>query len=317
MPSQQIDDQAARWAAMADGRPLSGAEEAALEAWLAADSRHLGAYVRARAVAIHTERAAALGSGFDPDRFAPPPRRGLSRRVLALGGLAASLALAGGVAAWRSGRGLTTRLGETRIVALEDGSLVTLNTASRIELRYSPERRLVLLDRGEALFDVAKDAGRPFVVAAGDTEVIAVGTSFTVARLSSQPVQVVVREGVVEMREAASPLSEPVRVVANHRAVAAKNNPVEARPIAPAEVDRALAWRNGRIAFDRETLAGAAAAFSRYSETRIVIDDPAVASREVTGLYLANDPVGFAKAAALALNLKVAAERGEVRLSAP
>jgi len=62
-----------------------------------------------------------------------------------------------------------------------------------------------------------------------------------------------------------------------------------------------LAWKDGRLAFEGETLAQAASEFARYSDTRIVIDDPALAHEAITGLYQSNDPVGFARAAALAL----------------
>src|ERR1700735_3586803 len=90
--SGQINDLAAEWAAKVDGRTLSPDEEATLEAWLAVDSRHLGAYAKARAVALHTERARALGASFDPTAFAPRALPRASRRVMLMGGAAAAAA---------------------------------------------------------------------------------------------------------------------------------------------------------------------------------------------------------------------------------
>lgn len=310
--SQHIDEIAARWAAMIDGRALTPSEEAALESWLAEDGRHAGAFVKARAVAHQLRRAAAL-DGFDPAQFRPRPF--LTRRAWMAGAAAAGLAVMFGVAAGRSGRRLATGIGEMRGLSLEDGSTVTLNTASRVHIRFSTEERLIELDEGEALFDVAKDPKRPFIVVAEGTRVVAVGTSFTVEKLPGQPVRVMVREGVVEMRggTVAAPMPA-LRIAANHRAEAGRNQFPRAEAITTADVDQALAWRDGRISLENETLGAAAQTFSRYSQTRIVIDDPQVAAQSVTGLYLANDPVGFAKAVALSLNLTAVMADGEVRL---
>jgi transmembrane sensor len=188
-----------------------------------------------------------------------------------------------------------------RVVPLADGSVVNLNTDSRIRVLFTKAQRTIHLERGEALFDVAKDAGRPFIVYAGDTLVKAVGTSFSVLRLADAPVQVLVREGVVEVDRGQV---APVRLAANMRAVApiaanfATPAPIRVAAMAPVEIDRAVAWREGRIAFEGETLDQAVKDFARYSDTRIVIDDPSIAHEEVTGLFQANDPVGFAQAVA-------------------
>lgn len=224
-----------------------------------------------------------------------------------MGGIAAGVAtvtLAGG-AMWRlfAAQGYSTRIGETRVVPLEDGSIVTLNTNSAITVAFTDKLRRIHLVRGEALFDVAKNKQRPFVVDADGTSVRAVGTSFTVALLPNQPVQVLVREGIVEVKRADQPAATPVRLLADVKAIAPKDAPIVTQRVATAEVTRALSWRIGRLAFEGETLAQAAAAFARYSDTKIVIDDPSVAKETITGLYVSNDPVGFSKAVALSLDL--------------
>jgi transmembrane sensor len=312
--SNEIDRQAAEWAAKTEGHALSAAEQAALEVWLAADSRHVGAYAKATAVLAMVERVRA--TGVQPvvirSRLSLVPSR---RQVMLGGSIAASLAIFGGVG-WNYFRDdvYSTKLGETKVVPLSDGSIVTLNTDSKVIVRYTQGRRDVTLVRGEILFDVAKNKVRPFVVAARDVHVRAVGTSFAVRLLADQPMQVLVREGVVELTRPAVPVAAPVAVHANGRAVVPENAPIVVVEETAAKVARELAWIAGRISFEDQTLTSASREFARYSSTRIVIDDPAVANRTVTGFFVSNDPVGFARAVAISLNLNAEVGQNEVRL---
>jgi len=314
--AREIDAEAADWAARIDRGPLPPQDESRFQDWLAADPRALGAYARIRALALTSERARALGTDFDPARFADTaPSR---RHVVQAGGAIAAAALLG-VGGWQMLRGrgrFSTGKGETKVVALKDGSVVTLNTASEIQVHFTDGLRAVDLVRGEALFDVAKNKARPFVVAAGDTRVRVVGTRFTVRRLDAMPVQVVVREGIVDVSKPANG-APPVRIFANDMAQTGQDgaSQVSAKALTVAQVDRQMAWRKGQIAFEGETLAQAAMEFSRYSDTRIVIDDPALAKEEIAGLFNATDPVGFARTIALSLNAHASVAEGEVRLT--
>lgn len=316
--AKQIDAAAADWAARVDRGVLSVAEEKELDDWLAADPRRAGAYARARAVSIYSERARALGEQFDPAKFrAAKPVA--SRRQFLWGGAAAAamggVMTAGLVFATR-GQAYVTKRGEMRVVPLSDGSVISLNTDSRMRVAFSATQRLIHLDAGEALFDVAKDKARPFVVHAGDAVVSAVGTSFIVQKLEGSPVQVLVREGLVDVRQAAAAV--PVRLGVNMRATANEDagalKPIVTASVQPAEVDRVLAWREGRIAFEGETLAQAVSELQRYSDTRIVIDDPSIAKEEITGLFQANDPVGFAQAVAASFGLHADVSEKQVRI---
>lgn len=318
--AQQIDAAAADWAARVD-RGLTPDEDRALEAWLAGDVRRIGAYGRMRALALHTERAAALGSGYDPARFGAPTLASSRRGVLFAGGaVAASLVAATGLGLFldEQQRQLhATRRGEVKVVPLADGSVVTLSTQSRIAVIFGKDQRRVELLEGEALFDVAKDAGRAFLVQAGETTARAIGTSFSVKRLPNAAVQVLVREGVVDVLQRSGKQSAaPVRLAANTRAVAlARAASVETAAVPAADVSRELAWREGRIAFEGESLAAAISEFSRWSDTRIVITDPALAAEPVTGLFQGNDPVGFAQAVAMAFEARAQVAEGQVTLS--
>jgi transmembrane sensor len=313
-PSNQIDEAAALWVARID-RGVTPEEETRLEAWLAEDPRHLGAFGRMRAVFLRTEPSVGLGRTYDPERFRPAhfwTRRSLMRA----GAIAAGGAVAASTLFWltEGEEHYATGVGETRVVALGDGSVVTLNTATSLSICYSRGVRAVKLVQGEALFDVAKETARSFVVSAGDLAVQAIGTSFTVRHLSSLPVQVLVQEGLVEVRKADVSAEKAVRLTANMRGTAAGADNIAASAIKPEEMDRELTWREGRIAFAGETLADAATKFARYSDVKIVIDDPELQRAEISGSFQANNPVGFGRAAAESLGARVSVERGQIRI---
>ncbi len=315
--AREIDAEAADWAARVDRGVLQPEEELAFQGWLDTDPRALGAYGRMRAVALITLRGRALGTGFDPAHFTAAPSR---RTLLKAGGAIAATLLVGSAAGWQwlhtRGR-YQTQKGETKVVALKDGSVVTLNTDTEIAVNFDDKSRAVELVRGEALFDVAKNKTRPFVVAAGDTSVRVVGTSFTVSRLEEAPVQVLVREGVVEVFKPLLADVKPVRITAGTRAVAAvaQEKIAAVSQVPAAQLHREMAWQDGHIAFEGQTLAQAAAEFARYSDIRIQVDDPGLAKEEIAGLFRANDPVGFANTVAVSLNVHVHVAEGEVRLS--
>jgi transmembrane sensor len=323
--NREIDDLAAQWVARSDRGPLSEQEARDLEVWLEADMRHLGAYARAMAVSVMTEKVRALGPHFDVRQYETEDKEAnrtedekpTRRRLLLMGGIAAaaaSLALLFGVRSKGVGRTFETRLGETLVVPLQDGSVITLNTASKIAVNYTKESRNIQLMEGEALFDVAKRRAWPFVVHAKGTQVVAVGTSFTVQVLPERPVTVLVREGIVELSRPDVPTAPAVQVAQNTRAVAPDDAPIAAKSLTETEVNRELNWRVGRLAFEGNTLREAAETFARYSNTRIVIDDPSIASETITGLFVANDPIGFSKAVAISLNIRADVGEGEVRL---
>jgi transmembrane sensor len=311
LSGKEVYDEAASWAAKMDAGALSSGEQARLEAWLSADTRHYGALAQAQALLLPAHERV-------PMHPAEPVKP--ARRIFIMGGgIAAGLAIAAGSATyvarvWNEGR-YRTQIGEMRVIPLNDGSVVFLNTNSEMIVRYSKSQRNIELARGEALFDVAKNKARPFIVKTGTTQVRAVGTSFSVKVLANQPVQVLVREGVVEVKRQDVPVAPPVLIAANNRAIAPLDAPIVAEPVETAEVGRALAWRVGRLAFHGEPLNVAASEFSRYSPVRIRIDDPEVASKKVIGLFVSTDPVGFANAVAVSFDLHAEISGDQIRLS--
>lgn len=296
-----IDAEAADWVARRDRGALDPRAEAAFAAWLAADRRHLGAYARAEAVLLTFDRVRALRAPGVPPALRP---RVASRRALLGWGSGAAVAavLASIVLVpappQRPGERYANAIGELRRVALTDGSRMTLGTGAETIVRLEGEGRQVALVRGPALFDVASDARRPFVVTAGDVSVTALGTSFSVD-YGKAGGTVLVRHGSVAVRRG----GRPSLARAGWRVTwgAAASSRVEVAAVDEQELRRELAWTQGMLAFEARTMAEATAEFARHSDFRIVIADPRLARRKITGWFSIRDPRGFAHAAAASL----------------
>jgi transmembrane sensor len=319
--SRDIDQAASDWAARLDRGPLPPEANQALQAWLSGDPRRKGALLRAQALSMKSEAAQALGSGFDPAAFEPPrPSRfaGVSRRQAltwsGAGAAAASLA-ALGVAMPAAGSVISTERGEIRLTPLKDGSTVLLNTESRIRIKYSQGERRVTLLKGEAYFSVARDESRPFIVEVDDRRLRTAQAGFRVRKLDGDPVDVLVNQGRVDIAPLNQPASAPALALGPNTRVVLSDRVERPQPIAPEAVTRALAWRDGKLAFEGETLQQAADAFARYSDTRIQIRDPDLAREPVTGLFTANDPVGFSRAIARVFDARLEQEGGDVVLT--
>lgn len=313
-----IDTAAAVWAVRLDRGELTPAEQEELQAWLQADSRHVGALARARAIWLDLDRIAA----FDPAAMTLPPRRRwweAPRALLAacvatvlaigaLGGFMAHFYLLGREAA---------DLGEVRRIALEDGSVIMLNTSSVVQVRYQDDVRRVVLREGEASFDVAHDDERPFIVQARDVSVKAIGTSFTV-RLQPTTVAVTVAEGVVEVvREANVTTPAERRIVGRSRQIVAMaEKPLIAHVLTEAELSRTLSWQDGLLVFEGERLARAAAEVNRYSPIKVIVEDDELASQSFVGVFRIGDARAFAYAAAAAFDATVREEPGALYVSA-
>ena len=305
--SRDIDQAASRWTARLDRGPLTSEDDKAFKTWLSGDPRSRGALLRAQALSMASESAQALGSGFDPIAFEeprPPRFAGLSRRqALTWTGAAAGAAslAALGVGLPAAGAVISTEQGEIRLAPLKDGSTVLLNTQTKIRVRYSQGERLVTLIRGEAYFSVARDETRPFVVEVNGRRLSTAQAGFRVRKLDRDPVDVLVNQGEVDVAALdRSAAAGPVALKANTRLVLSDvaDGRERPQPLPPEAVTRDLAWREGKLAFEGETLKQAADTFARYSQTRIQIGDPALAREPVTGLFAANDPAGFSRAIA-------------------
>lgn len=301
-----IDGIAARWVMRMDRGALGEAEQRDLDAWLDADSRHQGAFIRAQAIWCDMDRIAALGAG--ELTSAPQPRWSAAslRRAAAVAACVVALTLASvGVSnRYLAGRESTDR-GETRRLMLDDGSALALNTQSVVQVKFSDYARHIVMREGEASFQVAHDEQRPFVVQAGEVLVRAVGTAFNV-RMKPEGVEVTVTEGVVEVMRADEANQVTVRRVRhNEEVIAQAQQPIEVEPLSDEQIARRLAWQEGRLIFEGEQLSAAIAEVNRYSTVTVAIDDPVLAQKAFIGAFKIGDARGFAHAAAAAFNMRV------------
>lgn len=328
MDSERIEREAADWLARRDGDRWSESDESAFQDWQKRNTAHRIAVIRLRAVWTQADRLQALGAGV-PNGSLPAPgswRRGLfagrpaptewpatedgvpsrlrpssrGRDSRLSWSIAACVVLTAGLLGlwiaqpWDANRYDTT-VGGIEVVPLRDGSRVTLNTDSRIRLRWSDSERLVALDRGEAYFEVAKDPARPFVVDAGRKRVIAVGTRFSVRRGDGDDIQVVVTEGRVRIEDARAYRGAPAtQLVAGNFASAGEAGVLVRRGPALKAEER-LAWRSGYLAFDDTRLQDAVAEFNRYNSRQLVIADPALADMRIGGNLRANNVDAFVR----------------------
>lgn len=299
-------DDAALWVARMDGDGWSVTDEAALQAWLRDDPRRHGLLLQAQAAWMLPETAQDLTDGAGSDSIPDEaPTRGRWARRSVLGGLVAAGAAAVVTTRMAASPGaeFVTRLGEIRRVPLDDGSIMTINSDSELKVNLSRHAREVELSQGEAWFDVAKDAARPFVVASGPVRAKAVGTAFSV-RKREEGVEVLVTEGVVETWSDHD-ASQRLHVAAGERALVNARALVHYLASETAPVDRALAWRNGMIDLNGTTLREAADEFNRYNQRQIVIADPDVAGEQFDGLFRLDDPAGFANTVKATLAVSV------------
>jgi transmembrane sensor len=306
--AREIADQAAEWAARIDGGSIDAETYQGLRRWLDADPRRQGALLRAEAALSFIDRGRAL-AGVIPK---PEPRAVWIHRKLISVGAAVAASLVGVVLLMISPHRYHTGLGEIRQVPLSDGSLVAINTQSAVEVAMHADVREVTLTRGEAWFRVAHDKQRPFIVSAGRIRVRAVGTAFSVRR-HDDGADVQVTEGVVETWTIGEE-DRRVQVTAGSKAYVAEYEPPKPMP-ASADIERSLAWREGQIVLEGETLDEAVAQFNRYNAKKLVISDPGLAAEKLVGQFRATEPQTFAGAIATTLGAKVDEEGDTIRLS--
>jgi transmembrane sensor len=304
---ERVEDEAARWAVR---HPLDAAGRAELDLWLARDRRHAGALLRAQAA------LSAIGHAMVPATYAEPVaiKRSSRRRLLAATGAALAASVAG-VIGWplMVGERVATAPGEIRRLPLADGSVATINSDSRLRVILASESRRVSLDHGQAWFQVAKDRTRPFVVDAGIAQARAVGTAFSVRR-GDDGVQIAVTEGTVAVW--ASDASGAMTILqAGQYADFRRGTAAPMVGTAPAQIERALAWRNGEIALENETLANAVAQFNRYNRQQLVIVDPGLGKERLVGLFKIDRPGDFAATLPHSLDVEVEIRGAEIRIS--
>ncbi|MFT4076170.1 MAG: FecR domain-containing protein [Asticcacaulis sp.] len=224
--------------------------------------------------------------------FAAVERKSLAARRVMWSGLAACLVLGVlSVYALQRPDVYTSGIGETRRVALADGSHVTLNTGSRLEVRLSKHRRAVTLSRGEAFFEVAKTPDHaPFDVMAGRAHIVVTGTKFNVLRQAGAT-DIDLLEGHINVDSRGQNAAHLSAGQAVH-----VDGQGRLGPLGTARTAYVDGWLHGRVSFTATRLDQAVAEMNRYSPLRLKIADPALADMKVDGDFNAGDTQGFARA---------------------
>jgi transmembrane sensor len=250
--------------------------------------------------------------------------------------------------------GVTTEVGEQRLLTLKDGSRIFLNTATRVVVHYDQNARRIELKAGEALFDVAKRPHWPFIVDAGDQQVTALGTSFVVRRETDRTAVTLVEGKVAVQSSAEYPvlsteprgsarsrvLSTEPRGSARSRVLSTEHRGLRGSDSAlstqysvlltpgqrltsiankPAQLDtpsldNAIAWRRGQVVLDDTPLANAVNEMNRYNAVKLTIEQPAAANLLVNGLFQTGDSMSFATAVAKTYGLQVIERDNEIEL---
>lgn len=314
-----------------------------LQAWFDADPRNRVAFIRLRTVWNRCDKLKMLRPAdgtIDADLLTKiefvdsddEPKKGrraalgqrlrdlpvrdwidLPRRRWLVGAVSASVAVLVACIAvygntWQEYR---TDIGGRKTILLSDGSTVEINTDSDLRVRMSNSRRDLTLKRGEALFHVAHDTGRPFYVVAGGTVVRAVGTAFSVRVHEDNRVEVLVTEGRVAVGTPDN-LDQPTlpasaETISRGEAASAAHSKLSSRRMHAEDMARKLAWTTGRLSFQGESLTEAVGEFNRYNRRHLSIADPSITLRQVGGNFRATDPDSFV--AALELSFGVQALR--------
>jgi transmembrane sensor len=304
-----IREHAAEWFLRLHAHDLNVAERFAYLQWLKASPAHIGEtlqicvlysilYPMKKQLFFTNEddisNVIALAAREQPVE-AGRSRSSWHVRALAVVAAMGLVLVAGTIAsrAWLAST-IQTQASEWRSLTLNDGSFVSVGPRTELRDRFGEQQRLLSLSRGEALFQVAKDPSRPFIVEAGLAVVRATGTRFAVDR-REHDVVVTVEEGTVLVTDGKGRAGAVSLTAEEQLTVAGTWPPV----IEHVDAARELAWSNRRLVFANDTIAAAADEFNRRNRVRLIVD-PALGSGQVRGVFHADDPTSFAEMIAAA-----------------
>lgn len=313
-PHSDLDAEALEWFARYSDAPDAAYANADFRHWLAghpdrdtafqrwqADWRQLDALPPSGVEQLRLQLKKDLAEAAPKARAAERPSSWWSALIpqaiphAALSAVLMALVVASGYLAWDHwqqqpvfAQMYQTERGQQLSVQLPDGSQLRLDTATRVEVSLYRQRREVKLPEGQAVFEVHKDASRPFDVVAGSTQVTVVGTRFAVRNTAGSPVRVAVEEGKVRVRPLPSaggqaPDSAAVLLTAGQQVAAGADGHVG--PVGPIAAAGIAPWRDGRITLENVPLSQALAEFERYAPTHLVVHDAAVGALRLSGTF--------------------------------
>lgn len=307
----EVELEAAHWIAVLDSPAISSAEMARFHDWLAADEKHKRAY---EALAATSDKIDAFLAAETPAPRQTQPRPRLTRRVFLTGGAIAAT-VTGAVLLGRPLLDLArreefaARLRQPRSIALSDGTRIELAPGARIQATLTTAVRSIRFEEGVALFNVAHDAERPFIVSTRYGEIRALGTEFVVRLGEDRAVATVLSGRVEARRPSLFPNSQtpPDAVCEANAEIVLQEDSVSVSTLQEDGLERRLIWRDRMVALDDQSLRDAAAEIERFTGVRFVFSDAATADIRLSGYIEGDDVEGFI--ALLNANAGVEAER--------
>ncbi len=325
-PNQQILEEASAWFVAFRSQDLAENAREEFHDWLKRSPEHIRAYLEIAAVyadipapeerrtapelialarASPDSNVVALDTSGIAVGRSRRPRPHIQRVVLAV-----SILIFVFLGAWfhAERNAYRTGIGEQRSLTLSDGSIVELNARSKVRLAFSDEQRDVELLEGQALFRVARDHTRAFVVHAGATSVRAVGTQFDVYRKSTGTT-VTVLEGRVEILQN---LGESPRPLAAGEQITV--TPTRAQKAERPNIAAATAWTQHQLVFDGTPLREVLEEFSRYTPRRLVVETPELGALRISGQYTSTSPDSLLRFLRLQKGVVITEVDGEIRI---
>jgi transmembrane sensor len=293
----EIAEAAIDWLVRLQGEAVTERDWLEFDAWLTASPVHARAYDAVLAFDHRLELEPRLG---ETGSFAAP----LSAKVIPLrparrvwiwsaGAAIAAAFVAGAILLPRSGlmgaheATFVTGVGERRTIALEDGSRIEMNAASRMTVRFERHARRVQLGDAQAFFDVAKDPSRPFLISAGDTQVRVVGTQFDVRHRDGQ-VAVNVQRGLVEVRPDLPHGAAPFRLRPGQGLSHREGQAADAH-LSTIAVEEVAGWRQGRLIYRDQPLSQIAGDMNRLFPRPVKLGDSEAANMRLSGVLIVDE----------------------------
>lgn len=311
----ELTRSAADWIERRDFGNWTEEERAEFDRWLSASPANRIAYLRLEAGWKRTELLGALRP-FEGEQERRTSVSGPRAFLLKFAAAFALVAAAGAGVAYYSvpqPKTYATGVGGRETLRLSDGTLIDMNTNTRIRLSGVRGQRTVWLEKGEAYFQVKHDPAHPFVVMVGKRSITDLGTEFLI-RNDPRRLEVALLEGRARFDNANSASAKPITLTPGDVVVATPRSLALTEKSQQALSDE-LGWRRGVLIFHHTTLAKAAEEFNRYNNSKIVLADADVAQRTIGGAFTITDVHRFAVIVRDALGLKIQDRNGDIVIS--
>lgn len=285
-PQQSASNQASAWFARLHADDVTTKEQEQFKNWYGESQQHAQAYDKMLLLWDRLEAPSKRVHARLEAEQPVPGKQSYIRRLMATSALALLVLLSYQLPVhyqnWQSD--YHTAPGKQLTVVLDDGSRLTLNTDTALAVNLSDKQRNLELLRGEAYFQVSPDKNRPFIVSNGTATARAVGTAFSVKK-TDEDMQVIVSEGTVEVSSGKA--DTPALVHINQQVDYQQGH---IGPVMSSDIIETLAWQRGQLIFKQQPLSKVIQEVNRYRSGQIMILNPKLKERVVSGVFDTTDP---------------------------